>query len=451
MSFCSRTRSIRMGALSPLLSLSLLVFFLMTSVSSFAAASGEESPSAASKVPEREGTKTATEEEVPLTAGFNGSHFYIASKDKAFQLEFGGRLHLDYRAYSDERKAADESERATPPNSFLLRRARFEVEGTLFKDEENPSKDLYFQFKVQADFADAESTLLRDGYLDIHVRDEVQVMAGQFKAPFSQEELQSSKYMNFVERSSLNNLVPSRSPGVMVYGQTPKSIFQYAFSLQNDRGELGLNDAGTGPDVFGRVRFEPWSGGALRKLAFGGAVGKGRRDHETLIIGRTSSRSVVFFSRVPLNGDLRRRNVEAAWYYKNLGIETEYDEARAQRRELGANGADLPDLEARGYLFQTLYVLTGEYKGEGGITPKRSLDERGPGAWEIGFRYERFEVDDGDLVTNVSQTYTFGLNWWLNKFLRYQSNFVLERFRTPPAGFSDDSLFAYLTRIQLIF
>jgi phosphate-selective porin OprO and OprP len=449
MPFCSRTGPIGIAVLS--------LAFLMTSVSSFAAAPDEESLPSTAKEDENETSSSPPQpqpqpqEEVPLTAGFNGSHFFIASKDKAFELEFGGRLHLDYRAYSDERKAADESERATPPNSFLLRRARFEVEGTLFKNEENPSKDLYFQFKVQADFADAESTLLRDGYLNIHVRDEVQVMAGQFKAPFSQEELQSSKYINFVERSSLNNLAPSRSPGVMVYGQVPKSIFQYAFSLQNDRGELGLNEAGTGPDAFGRVRIKPWSSGVLQKLAFGGAVGKGRRDHETLIIGRTSSRSVVFFSRVPLNGDLLRRNLEGAWYYKSLGIETEYDDARAERLELGANGADLPDLRSKGYLFQGLYVLTGENKSDGGICPKRPLQDGGPGAWELGFRYERFEVDDGDVAMNVSQTYTFGVNWWLNKFLRYQSNFVLERFRKPPAGFADDSVIAYLTRIQVIF
>jgi phosphate-selective porin OprO and OprP len=407
---------------------------------------GEESTTVTTKEQEE-----PEAEPTPLTAGFNGSHFFIASKDKSFELELGGRLQLDYRAYSDEPTAADPSERATPPNSFLVRRARFEVEGTLFKNEESPAKDLYFEFKMQVDFADVESTLLRDGYLNIHIRDEIQVMAGQFKAPFSQEELQSSKYINFVERSTLNNMAPSRSPGVMVFGQTQKSIFQYAFSLQNDRGELGLNEVGVGPDLFGRVRVMPWTSGALRKLAFGGAVGKGQRDHETLIIGRTSSRSVVFFSGVPLNGDLLRRNLEAAWYYKNLGIETEYDSARAQRLELGADASDLPELESKGYLFQAMYVLTGENKGEGGISPKRPLQDGGPGAWEAAFRYERFEIDDGAQVANQLQTYTFGVNWWLNKFLRYQANVVLERFRMPPVDFAGDSIFAFLTRIQVIF
>lgn len=383
-----------------------------------------------------------------VTAGLEESHVYVASEDGSFKLELGGRFQLDYRAYSHQGTAEDANERATAPNTFLARRARFEVEGTLFK---NPKRNLYFDFKVQADFADVESTLLRDGYLNIHIRDALEVMAGQFKAPFSQEELQSSKYINFVERSMLNNLAPSRSPGVMVYGETGKSLFQYAFSAQNDRGELGLDPSGVGPDLFGRVRFKPWQGGMLQNLAFGGAVGKGQRNNETFIVGRTSSRSVVFYERVPLDGDLVRRNLEAAWYFQNLGIESEYDDTRAQRLGLGAEGGDLPDIEARGYLFQAMYIITGEKKGESCISPKRSLQDGGAGAWEAAFRYERFEVGEGSRRPNVVQTYTIGINWWWNRFMRYQSNLLFERFRSPPSGFAGDSILAYLTRIQVIF
>ena len=391
-------------------------------------------------------------EETPLTAGFDGSHAFIRSRDGAFELTFGGRMQLDYRAYSHEEKADQSGERATPPNTFLVRRARLEVDGTLYKDEENPAKDLYFQFKVQADFADAESTLLRDGYVNVHIRDDIQVMAGQFKAPFSQEELTSSRFINFVERSMLNNLAPSRSPGVMVWGKSGAGILQYALSLQNDRGELGLNpNPGSGPDLFGRVRLTPFSSGVVQKLSFGGALGLGDRDNETLIIGRTSSRSAVYFARVPLNGHVVRRNLEGAWHFKNIAVEAEYDGARAERLGLGEGGADLPDLEASGFMAQAMFVLTGEDKGDESITPRRPLHEGGPGAWELGFRYDRFDVDDGVHVSNLAQTYTLGVNWWLNKFMRYQSNFVFESFRRPPAGFADSSIFAYLTRMQIYF
>jgi phosphate-selective porin OprO/OprP len=389
------------------------------------------------------------EEEGRATADFDGTTPFLRSKDGALVLGFGGRLQLDYRAYSNEPAADDPEERATPPDTFIVRRARFEVEGTLYKDDRNPERDLYFEFKIQADFADVESTLLRDGYANLHVRDDLQVMAGQFKPPFSQESIQSSKYMYFVERSMLNNIVPARSPGVMVHGTVRGGIFGYEVSYQNGRDELGLN-LGARPDLFARARFKPWSSGPLEKLSFGGAIGIGERDEETLIIGRTSSRSIVFVSALPLDGSLIRRNLEAAWFHRNLVIEAEYDDATGERLGLGEGGVDLPDLEGGGFLLQGLYVLTGEDESNEGIVPRRPLQEHGRGAWEIGFRYQQFELDDG-AGGNRARDYTIGVNWWMNEFLRFQANFVVETFRRPPADFLTTSSLACLTRMQVHF
>mgnify|MGYP001617256209 CR=1 FL=1 len=66
------------------------------------------------------------------------------------------------------------------PSSFFIRRARLEAGGILFK---------HYEYKVQADFADTGSTLLRDGFININYAKEAQFQFGQFKAPFSQEEL----------------------------------------------------------------------------------------------------------------------------------------------------------------------------------------------------------------------------------------------------------------------
>ena len=145
-------------------------------------------------------------EESNLNAGWDGENAYITSSNGEFLITFGGRLHTDLRAYTAD---------FAPSNTFLIRRARFEAEGHFFN---------IFEYKIQADFADDESTLLRDGFVNIHTNDIVQVMVGQFKAPLSQEEQQSSKYYGFVERSMLNNLAPGRSPGVMVHGHTENNV-----------------------------------------------------------------------------------------------------------------------------------------------------------------------------------------------------------------------------------
>lgn len=133
---------------------------------------------------------------------------------------------------------------------------------------------------------------MRDGFVNIHAKDVAQFMVGQFKSPFSQEEIQSSKYMTFIERSMINNIVPGRSPGVMVHGHTEGRVLQYGVSVQNDEGELGLNRNG-GPDFFGQGRYKPWREGALETFSFGGAIGFGKREQERFVSGRTSSRSVV--------------------------------------------------------------------------------------------------------------------------------------------------------------
>lgn len=372
---------------------------------------------------------------VAITAGWDGSHPFIRSADGAFEMAFGGRMQLDFRAYSAD---------FAPPATFLVRRARLEVEGVFYK---------YFEFKVQADFSDAEATLLRDGFLNVHAKDIVQVIAGQFKAPFSQEELQSSKYIGFVERSMLNNIVPGRSPGVMVHGHTQDEVFRYAVSAQNDRGELGLNRTST-PDIFGRVRvrpfgpFGPFGNGAFTNLSFGGAFGHGTRDAERFVAGRTSSRSVVFFQKVPLKGDLDRGNLEASWRHGSFLIQSEYDRVRAERLGLGEDMTDLTDIEADGFMIQGLYILTGEKKGASSIRPKNPMRDGGPGAWEIGFRYQFFDIKEG----NRADVYTLGVNWWLNKFVRYQANFSWEHFRHPPDPSTGETFdFAFLTRFQVYF
>ncbi|GMR23758.1 MAG: OprO/OprP family phosphate-selective porin [Acidobacteriota bacterium] len=368
-----------------------------------------------------------------LTAGWNGDGAFIKSEDDAFFMEIGGRVHLDFRAYTAD---------FAPPPTFLIRRARLEVQGKLYR---------VFEFKVQADFADDESLLLRDGFVNIHAKDVVQVIAGQFKAPFSQEEFQSSKYMTFVERSMINNIVPGRSPGVMVHGYTKDNVIRYGASVQNDEGELGLNRNG-GPDFFGQGRFEPWRAGTLDTFSFGGAIGIGKRERERFVVGRTSSRSVVFFDEIPLNGTLVRRNVEGWWYPGPLLIQSEFDDLSAERSGLAEGGGNLPDVKARGFMVEVAYVLTGETNApDDPIEPDHPVHAGGWGAWEVGARYQFFEAEGTERANRVDDV-TVAVNWWFNKFIHYQANFSWEKFRHAPNPLTTEtSNWTFVTRLNMYF
>jgi len=314
----------------------------------------------------------------------------------------------------------------------------------------------HYEYRVQLDFADTESKLLRDGFININYAKPAQFQFGQFKAPFSQEELQSSKYIDFVERSSVNNLAPGRTPGVMFHGNVFQGTLEYYAGAFNGRKELGANTSST-PEGYVRVRLNPFknSGPALLKnFSVGGAFADGRHKNDPSFVGRTASRSKTFFSAVPVNGEIVRANAEFWWRFKAFSLRGEYDQTHQARQNLAGDGVNLPGVIAKGLVLQTTYLLTGEDKTDAGITPKRSFlnGERGAGAWELAFRYENLQMHDS-VNPNRAEGYTFGVNWWPTKFLRYQSNFVFERFKDPgrAATPGDTGHFGYLSRMQVIF
>lgn len=186
----------------------------------------------------------------------------------------------------------------------------------------------------------------------------------------------------------------------------------------------------------------PFRSGPLENLSVAGAIGHGRREGERFFAGRTSSRSVVFFDQLPLNGSLDRYNFEGWWFYKSMKVQAEYMWARGEREIL-------PDVEADGYYVQATYVLTGETKGgNDAIVPKRPVHEGGWGAFEVGARYQAFEVRDFNRATDL----TLGVTWWLNPFLRLQANPELEEFRRPPdPATGETSNLAFVSRWSLYF
>jgi phosphate-selective porin OprO/OprP len=341
-------------------------------------------------------------------------------------------MHLDYRGH-----AADAGVQST----FALRRARLGVEGTLFES---------YEYKVEADFADTGSTLLRDGYVNLAARDAFQLEFGQFKVPFSQEVLQSSNRLTFVERSSLANLTPDRSPGLMLHGTFREGAVEYAVSAQTGRGLLSTSEAGT-PEVFGRLRLRPFPGWA-EGFALGGAYGQGRSEDATSFRGRTASRSVTFFSPVPVRGQATRANGEFEWLHGRFALRGEFVQTLQRRDGLGAGGQDLPAVVAKGFSVDTAFVFGGDQQANGAIVPHTVFLEGGLGALQLAFRYENLQLDDRS-DPNRSGAYTLGFNWWLSRFVRHQSNFVHERFQHPArtGALNGRSAFTYLGRMQLVF
>jgi phosphate-selective porin OprO/OprP len=377
-----------------------------------------------------------------LTAGWDDNHAYLRNAEGTFVTYLTGYGQLDFRGY----QAGNH-----PPNTFLVRRARLALEGKIAK---------HYDFKLEGDFADTNSTLLRDFYVRVHRNDAFQVTAGQFKEPFSQEELRSDAYQDFVERSLVNNLAPSRSPGIMLSGLLRNGTFEYALGAFNAKGLLAANTSGT-PEGVVRLRFAPWRNGKdfwLNGLAFGGAYAQGRSG-PTSVRGMTESRSFTYFTPDTTNGPIIRANGELTWLLGPATVRAEYDQTNQARNGLGPGGTTLPGVVAKGYMGQFTYLLTGEKKPDAGAVAPRHIffgdakSTTGFGAWELKMRYANLQIADGTAKSNRAGTFYFGANWYPNRFVRYLLDFGFERYqdpvRTPRPG--DKNYFVVLSRVQLAF
>lgn len=379
----------------------------------------------------------------PANEKWDKSHAFIRSADGRFEAALTGYAQLDYRGYESGNH---------PPNTFLIRRARLALEGKL---------DRYFDFKVEGDFADTTSIILRDFYLNVKRVDELQFRFGHFKEPFSQEELRGDAVQDFVERSLVNNLAPSRSPGLMVWGKVAKERFEYYAGMFNGKGPLAQNNNGT-PESVVRLRFAPWKGGDgffTKGLAFGGAYAQGRSFDGTGVRGRTESQSITFYSPDLINGKTTRANGELTWLLGPLAIRAEYDQTNQEREDLGPNDRDLPGVVAKGYMAQATYLLTGERKPDNEpVAPRHNLfgeknGGAGLGAWELKFRYSNLQVSNGTAKSNRAETFLFGPNWYLTRYVRQVFDFGFERFkdRVRSPNPNDRYFFVVLSRIQVAF
>ncbi len=121
-------------------------------------------------------------------------------------------------------------------------------------------------------------------------------------------------------------------------------------------------------------------------------------------------------------------------------MNAEFIHARDERRGQGTRGNDLPDLIARGWYVSGTWAVTGEKKA-GGIEPRKDfLTGRGIGAVELGIRYEQLRLGSSEhpgipsratraanLLGNSDRVWTFGANWYWNRYVRVQFNAVRER------------------------
>ncbi len=391
---------------------------------------------------------------------------HVRTYDKSFDLRIGGLIQSDlimFGAHYPE------------DNDFDIRRARVLFQGTLFN---------YFKYKLEGELEGSSNDRLVDAYINFDYFPYLQFQAGQFKEPFSLDNLISDKYLPFNERSMAYSLTPARDVGFMIHGTLLKDSINYGIGIFNGDGrDATRRSQKDDKELTGRAVVKPFyylGIPFLTGLQVGGSLSYARLDTSDLNLDIETPARTTFFkvrSRAKFHviqevDDRRRFGFEMAYTCGPLLLMGEY--IRTDFHELLLSNEDIFDFDMKGWYAGMLLMLTGERpEVKRGIVekikPKNNFDikARNWGAWGIGFRYEQFEagqvvydklVLEGESVRRVN-AFTVALNWYLNSMVRFSLNYSRSRFAQPlflgtsPEGYSyyRDTEHAWLTRLQLEF
>jgi len=338
-------------------------------------------------------------------------------------LRLTGRVMADYRDYDHEGSA----------DTFTFRRVRFGFDTRALG---------WLRLRVEADLTHGAE--LADGFVALRLHPALTVRAGQFKLPFSLDELTSSLFFDLNERSMVTAIAPNRDRGVEILG-TPLPWLTYEVAVANGAGVNVDEKEATddGKDWAARLVLHPSGTVADRPAVahLGFAANAGDQPAGDAFAAATPARGLRFLSLGSAGGFRRTRiGVEAAVAVGPWKLQSEW-----ARETL--DGDDLDATVDAAYLTGA-WLLTGEPfaaaytpDGFGRIRPKRTF---APGRWggalEVAARVGRLEGRDLDRTAEQSRDATeasVGVVWILHPNARLVASYFHTDFDEPVTAGGD--------------
>ncbi|MBL4885665.1 MAG: ATPase [Planctomycetaceae bacterium] len=373
-------------------------------------------------------------------------------------FKFGGRLHYDHWSFANTSNGIDAFEHPIGPMAgtdpearWGFRRVRLEFSGDI--------QETMF-WKLQTDFADPESTALKDafiGFKELPYNQSVRI--GHQKRPIGLDHWNSSRFNMFMERplivESMNE--DARRLGMTVYGYTDDESFNWQYGIfQQENSPLDGKNIGDAMQysLNARVSGTPWydetSGGRGYfhwGTAFMAANPDG--DSDALVSGANQARFRTRMSNRSSSRWMSTGRIAGAEWYEVLAFETminvgslqlggEFMHTWMQRDNTTAGTG--PDLNFQGYYMQASYFLTGEHipikRKVGSINRVKPFENfflvdkyrgrrgHGWGAWQIAGRYGMADLSDNDIRGGVGRLATGAVNWYWTPYSRLQFNLL---------------------------
>ncbi|MBF0504186.1 MAG: hypothetical protein HQL14_03690 [Candidatus Omnitrophica bacterium] len=423
-----------------------------------------------------ENSKEETKTQVtttPVVLANSKDGFSIKSPDGNYSLKIGGYTQIEAREFADNNK-----EELGEVSSILARRVRLLIQGTVARD---------FDYYIQPDFGynntyssistysptsalltaatpTAYGVALQDAWIDYRYNPDFIIKAGKMKTPFDLENLQDSRFTNFVELGLTGNLSPQRDVGVQVGGNLYFDWITYAAGLfdgaaDKETGYGGYSSVANGDtdskSGTGRIFATPFKNTSiepLRGLGIGYAVSYGKQKGSDLPTYISPGQAPVFgyyntTNVVSAAGPQLRTEPQAYYYYKSLGILGERVDdheslqyfTTAAPFSASSPGVIRDKVDNRAFSVEGSYVLTGEDASYSGVVPRHDFEPSSGhwGAVELVGRYGELKLDPtiftknfSNLNTSISKenAWATGINWYLNRNAKVSFAFEQTKF-----------------------
>jgi phosphate-selective porin OprO and OprP len=291
------------------------------------------------------------------------------------QIQISGYTQVRYQEFDEPGKI----------NTADIRRARLAIKGNI-----SP----YFGYGFQADFA--SSPKLLDAYIDCKLSEYFVITAGQFKLPFSYENLTSSNKMEMIDRSQavealvfrgkdVNGNQNGRDIGIQIGGTLLKlndrSVIDYRAGLFNGQG-INTVDLNESKDFVGRLIFHP-----IKGLDFGGSYLNGLGNY------------AVTKASPAIDHRKNRYGLEVSYELKNFSFRSEY-----------LRGEDNKAVREGWYAQAGYYII--------------------PQKLQFLFKYDKYNPSISTLG-DISILYTTCLNYNFNSYSRIQLAYIFRQEQGP--------------------
>ncbi len=396
----------------------------------------------------------------------NGLEF--GSNNKAIKVHVGGRTQIDTVFWGNSH-SMDNTGGITSQDAVNFRRARLRIDGTMYEIIDFAFEyDFANQFNVNPGTPATEANnaavpAITDAWVNFkEVPMLGNIKVGNFKDPLGMEHLTSSRYLEFMERSVIQDLYTGAfnngfTPGIMAWDTYDEEHGTWATGFFKNNTTIFGSGVGDGEyNWTSRLTYLPLyedNGDYLIHMGVSGSIREPNNDairfraRPSLRNGPPSGLNPIFLDTGTFGSNQQDLlGAELAGNFGAFSFQTELMNSWTQNTIPSVGplaGLNVGTGYSNSWYCEGLYFLTGEtrpYDRKAGVftrvVPKENFKwGKGLGAWQLGARYSRTDLRSTGIDGGQLQDVTLGLNWFLNPNMKIQTNYVWADGTGPAAGF----------------